>query len=211
MAMKQILAAGVLLPGILACADVVLVKDGQPQAEILLAQPATKSAQLGAFELQHHIKLITGAELPIVKEKSSPAVGTVIRIGGENESIKEEASVIKFRPGEILLTGGDTADYGKVDYKRSGTYPSVFSMADSTASVRVLYSTQAFYNAHGTGFNMQMLDGHVEYSKNRYPHKTSLEIINKSNGWPDKAYPAVNLGVAATKSLGFKPFWGDED
>ncbi len=44
MAMKQVLAAGVLLPGILACADVVLVKDGQPQAEILLAQPATKSA-----------------------------------------------------------------------------------------------------------------------------------------------------------------------
>ena len=123
---KVIGSAGLLM---LSCAavfgDVVLVQNGKPEAEILLSQPATKSAQLGAFELQYHIKLITGAELPIVKEKSSPAVKTVIRIGGENESIKEEASVIKFRPGEILLTGGDTADYGKVDYKRSGTYPSI--------------------------------------------------------------------------------------
>ena len=87
----------------------------------------------------------------------------------------------------------------------------VFSMADSTASVRVVYSTQAFYNAHGKGFNMQMLDGHVEYSGNAYPHKTSLETISPSNGWPARAYPAVNLAAAVTKSLGFKPFWGDED
>ena len=87
----------------------------------------------------------------------------------------------------------------------------VLSMADSTASTKVVYSTQSFYNAHGNGFNMLMLDGHVEYSKNHYPHKTSLDVINTSNGWPSKAYPYTNLGVAATKSLGFKPFWGDED
>ena len=123
---KLIGSAGAVM---LSCAavfgDVVLVQNGKPEAEIVLSKPATKSAQLGAFELQHHIRLITGAELPILTGKASGKAKTVIRIGGENQSIKEEASVIKFRPGEILLTGGDTADYGKVDYKRSGTYPSV--------------------------------------------------------------------------------------
>ena len=87
----------------------------------------------------------------------------------------------------------------------------VFSMADDIASTRIQYATQNFYNAHGKGFNMQMLDGHVEYSKNAYPHKTSLETISPSNGWPGKAYPATYLTQAKAVSLGFKPFWGDED
>ena len=68
-----------------------LVRDGVPQSVIVLGEKPTRSAQLGAFELQHHIKLITGAELPIVKEKSSPAVGTVIKIGGENGEAGREA------------------------------------------------------------------------------------------------------------------------
>ena len=59
---------------------------------------------------------------------------------------------------------------------------------------------------------MLMLDGHVEYSKNHYPHKTSLETSGPSTGWPGKAYPATYLTTQAKAvSLGFKPFWGDED
>ena len=104
-------------------AEVTLVKQGIPEAVILLDKKATKSAQMGAFELQYHIKLITGAELPIVTE--APAGKLVIKIGGENGDIKEEATRIRFTPNKILLTGGDTADYGKVDYKRPGTFPSV--------------------------------------------------------------------------------------
>ena len=87
----------------------------------------------------------------------------------------------------------------------------VMSMADDIASTRIQYATQNFYNAHGQGFNMLMLDGHVEYSKNHYPHKTSLETISPSNGWPSKAYPATYLTQAKAQSLGFRPFWGDED
>ena len=101
------------------------------------------------------------------------------------------------------------SDSKKLDRLRR--HSEVLSMADSTASVRVVYSTQAFYNAHGQGFNMLKLDGHVDYSKNRYPHKTSLDTISPSNGWPGKAYPATYLTQANAKSLGFKPFWGDED
>ena len=61
-------------------AEVTLVKQGIPEAVILLDKKATKSAQMGAFELQYHVKLITGAELPIVTE--APAGKLVIKIGG---------------------------------------------------------------------------------------------------------------------------------
>ncbi len=102
------------------------------------------------------------------------------------------------------------ADSRKLDRLRH--HSKVLSMADSTASTSVVYSGQRFYNAHGTGFNMQMLDGHVEYSKNRYPHKTSLEDIKPANGWPSYAYPSSYLTTQAKAvSLGFRPFWGDED
>ena len=109
---------------LLQAAEMTLVRDGKPEAVILLdAEKNTKSAQMGAFELQYHVRLITGAELPIVTE--APAGKLVIKIGGENGDIKEEATRIRFTPNKILLTGGDTADYGKVDYKKPGTFPSV--------------------------------------------------------------------------------------
>ncbi|OQA85017.1 MAG: putative major pilin subunit [Lentisphaerae bacterium ADurb.Bin242] len=86
---------------------------------------------------------------------------------------------------------------------------SLFAMADSTASTRIIYSTQSFYNAHGMGFNMLYMDGHVEYMKNRYGNKVSLETITVANGWPEKAYPSSYLS-SGYKHLGFRPFWGDE-
>jgi len=102
-----------------------------------------------------------------------------------------------------------SSDSRKLDRLRN--HSRVFAMADDEASTRVQYATQNFYNAHGKGFNMLMLDGHLEYSKNQYPRNTSLETITVANGWPGKAYPATYLTQAKAKSLGFKPFWGDED
>ena len=59
--------AGLLAPGI-ASADTTLVRDGKPVSVIVLEAKPTRSAQMGAFELQHHVKLITGATLPIVQK-----------------------------------------------------------------------------------------------------------------------------------------------
>lgn len=111
------------LSAVVSAAEATLVRLGKPEAVILLDKKPTKSAQMGAFELQYHVKLITGVELPIVTE--APAGKLVIKIGGENEDIKEEATRIRFSENKILLTGGDTADYGKVDYQKPGTFPSV--------------------------------------------------------------------------------------
>ena len=82
-------------------------------------------------------------------------------------------------------------------------------MADSTASTKIVYYSQGFYNAHGSGFNMLFTDGHAEYMKNRYGNNVSLETITSSAGWPGQAYPYTYL-TAGYKNLAFKPFWGDE-
>ncbi len=79
----------------------------------------------------------------------------------------------------------------------------VFAMADSTASTKVRYSTQGFYNAHGYGFNMLMLGGNVQYMKNSLPTRTSLETFDP------KPYPGYYI-TKNNKGLAFKPFWGDE-
>lgn len=79
----------------------------------------------------------------------------------------------------------------------------VFAMADSTASTKVRYSTQGFYNAHGNGFNMLMVAGNVQFMQNTFPTRTSLETFDpKPYTW---SYITKN-----NKGLAFKPFWGDE-
>ena len=129
------------------------------------------------------------------------ATGTVIYSYGGNEHVYPMRNSV---PLNYLKS-----DSKKLDRLRH--LSKVLSMADDIASTRIQYATQNFYNAHGQGFNMLMLDGHVEYSKNQYPHKTSLDVIKPANGWPGNAYPATYLTQAKAVSLGFKPFWGDED
>ncbi|MBQ6470582.1 MAG: DUF1559 domain-containing protein [Victivallales bacterium] len=101
--------------------------------------------------------------------------------------------------------------FASTHYERLRKPSQVYAMADSTVSVRCVYYTQTFYNAHDKGFNMLFMDGHVEYVNNRYPARTSLDTITVANGWPGKAFPASYLTAAKAKHLGFKPFWGDED
>ena len=101
--------------------------------------------------------------------------------------------------------------YASTHYERLLKPSQVYALADSTASVRCVYSTQTFYTAHDKGFNMLFMDGHVEYVLTRYPARTSLDTITVANGWPDKAFPASYLTAAKARHLGFKPFWGDED
>ena len=52
----------VCVTAVIHAAEVTLVRLGKPEAVILLDKKATKSAQMGALELQYHVKLITGAE-----------------------------------------------------------------------------------------------------------------------------------------------------
>jgi len=58
-------------------AETFIVKDGEADAEIVIAEAPTRSALLAARDLQAYVEKITGAELAIVE---TPTAGTAVRV-----------------------------------------------------------------------------------------------------------------------------------
>ena len=120
--MKNLLF-GFFAAALSVCAsDIVLVRNGKVQAEIVLPEKATASAQLAAYELNYHIQLITGVRLPVTA-KASGKYKTVIELGTKAEKFKEEYSTVEVSSGKIRIFGYDTRNYGKVDYQKADTFP----------------------------------------------------------------------------------------
>lgn len=115
-----ILAAALFLP----LQAVTLVKDGKAVSRIVIGPKPTRAAQFGALELQHVIKLITGAALPV---SAQPGKGTNIFIGEKwtGKKFQREQYSVSFKDGNIYLEGKEDPDYGKVDYRKYKTFPSV--------------------------------------------------------------------------------------
>ncbi|MBI4028715.1 MAG: DUF4838 domain-containing protein [Verrucomicrobia bacterium] len=127
---------------------IMLVKDGQPQAAIVIAPTATRAAQFGAFELQAHIKEITGATLPIEKmpnaecrmPSGNSTDGRVRILVGESQAttalglksvdFKPQEYLVGFRDKAILLMGCDKPDAGRVVYDISDPGASFQSWPD---------------------------------------------------------------------------------
>ena len=110
---------------VLACAAVaaslVLVRDGRPSATIVLDERPTQAAQLGAFELQHVVRKITGATLPI-GSASDAVAGAVVHIG-EGKGFRREEYAVRFGESRVDLLGHDDAAFGKVNYADARTFP----------------------------------------------------------------------------------------
>lgn len=51
----------------------VLVQDGKPTATIVVATSATRTVQFAVSELNRHLKLSTGTELPVVEDGTAVA------------------------------------------------------------------------------------------------------------------------------------------
>ncbi len=92
-----------------------LVETGIPAAVIVLAEEPTRVAEFAARELQHHIRLISGAVLPIDRRGTS-APGTRIlvgdspalrRAGVDVAKLAFEEYIIRLRPNELILAGHD--------------------------------------------------------------------------------------------------------
>lgn len=113
--------------------ELILVNAGQPTATIFLERQPTKAAQFAAYELQWHVKQITGAELPIRKGFVRLPVGHVAvfigdtprarKLGLAQDQFASQEYAIVFRPGELILVGRDADDRAEV----------VYDMADLTA------------------------------------------------------------------------------
>ena len=109
-----------------------IVRDGVPQATIVLAKSPTRAAQFAACELNEHLRQITGATLPIASDGQTLSgnrilVGaslTTAEAGLRNESFKPQEYLIRFLPNAMILLGRDKEDDQQpLDYADPATFP----------------------------------------------------------------------------------------
>ena len=115
-----LMVAVALSLGITACQSnelfggkVNLVKDGKPVAEIVLAKDAIPATKLAATDFQKHIKLISGAELPIVDkpgDKTAVYIGDseyTRKLGVTLDDIKNSGYKVIVKDNYVILAGRD--------------------------------------------------------------------------------------------------------
>jgi uncharacterized protein DUF4838 len=97
----------------------VLVQGGRPAATIVVARQATRAARFAAYELQWHIRKITGATLPIANDKAKTQ-GVRILVGASRATpkldLKPQEYLVRFLPNTLLLVGRDAPDRSAVIY-----------------------------------------------------------------------------------------------
>lgn len=132
-----------------------LVENGQPTSTIIIARKATKAAQLAAYELQHHIELITGVAVPIF-EDDHKVRGTRLLVGDSTQAealgcssagFGSQEYMIKFLPTALVMLGTDKDDREKVSYDpydafRFGTWP---GLNDQAATLYAVYDVLEKY------------------------------------------------------------------
>lgn len=107
-----------LAAGRMVGTNVWLVRNGQPNATIVVAQQPTPSAAFAALELRYHLKRITGVELPLANDSQTVA-GCRILVGESRamaalklgaDDLPAQGYRIQVSPDTILLAGRDWQD-----------------------------------------------------------------------------------------------------
>ena len=109
--------------------EITLVKDGKPNAAIIIAQKPTIAANLAAVEFQYHIEKITGAALPIKTDTESLQGNRILigeseatkKLGLKADNFNSQEYLIRFLPETIILIGHDqpqtqNSERHKIDY-----------------------------------------------------------------------------------------------
>ena len=134
----KLLVAGFLLLSVSICLQgatatqseteansLTLVADGQPTATIILAAKPTSAAQLAAYELQHHIRLMTDVMLPILKEGDEGIEGIRIAVGATEAAARAGLTTNSWQPQEyavviqtntLILAGQDAPHFEPIEY-----------------------------------------------------------------------------------------------
>lgn len=97
-----------------------LVRERVPRASIVIAKDPTPSARLAALELQYHVRLITGALLPIKTDQDKVAGLRILvgdsdaarKLGFRGDDFQPQEYLIKFVPAAIILIGQGLAGHG---------------------------------------------------------------------------------------------------
>ena len=124
-----------------------LVEDGRPNALIVTNGRPKDGMILAAAELQEHIRLISGATLPIVKENELEAVDSqvLILIGKSGLTDKHGLNMSRFEPEtfvvkthqNVLILAGD--DGGSKSNARLGTLWAVYDFLQDQLGVRWIW------------------------------------------------------------------------
>lgn len=77
-------------------AEVFLVEDGQPRAEIVVSGEPSRIARLAATELQYFIQKISGAELPIVESTTPGKVHVYVGVSPYTEQLGIEVDDLAY-------------------------------------------------------------------------------------------------------------------
>ena len=107
--------AVLLLPPLasLHAADMFIVEDGKPQAEIVISTTPTRMQRVAAHEFRMQIEKISGARLPIVTAPSGKVVKIFIGASSQNpvkaDGLKYGAYRIASGPDWMALVGDDSA------------------------------------------------------------------------------------------------------
>ncbi|MCC6579621.1 MAG: DUF4838 domain-containing protein [Phycisphaeraceae bacterium] len=108
----------------LSAAPLTLVDSSQPKAVIVIAPQATRAAQMGAYELQAHVRLITGATLPIVTETPTDKTVRILigdspdaaALGIHANDFQSQEHLVRLLPDTVVLIGRDVPNTSKVVY-----------------------------------------------------------------------------------------------
>jgi hypothetical protein len=138
--------------GAAGASPLVLVRDGQPRATIVVGHAARRAAQFAAYELQWHFEQITGATVPIVSE-GEPATGVRIyvgestatrRLGLRQRDLGQQEYAIRFLPDALVLIGRDDDDRGKVEYSQWPSPEALATWPDMWKPMGTMYAVYDF-------------------------------------------------------------------
>lgn len=106
--MKHIITLAVLLLSSLAAvhaADAFLIENGQPRAEIVIAEKPQRSVRIAAQDLQTYLEKISGAKLPIVTEPSGVGM-TKLFVGKSSHTDKLHIAADGLKNGAYRIVSG---------------------------------------------------------------------------------------------------------
>lgn len=130
-----------------ASSPLILVKNKQARATIVVARRSTKSVDFALQELQYHIRQITGIRLPVAYDDQKVS-GIKLLLGQSKATqalrlpgkpLKPQEYLLKFTPQTIVLMGKDDAIYDDID-KRLPRVPGKFGRAIKFNGVSSLVS-----------------------------------------------------------------------
>ncbi len=145
-------------------AEVTLVRDGKPEATIVVAEHPTPAANLAALELQYHIEKITGAVLPIETDRAEVRSGARIlvgesaatrKLGLKGADFEPQEYLIRFLPDTIVLIGRDWQDTEE-NRNEAGRGTNYYTLQDARHTVEYLNATSRTCEGEAEGIPLTL-------------------------------------------------------